>query len=178
MLLVSWFYTSTTTLEIPFISILGKYKEGKVWVHFCIKKLIKVCSINVAALHHNTCTLRTAQHLRSIKICARYVLHNTCDPSRYVHITYCATLVLRTTDALTPTKCAHWRALFGLLPSGSCLLDLKCLYNRQGCVNETQHLNVSQPSFLWCCSKLKFMTYLLPNFFFFDIMTELVPLNA
>ena len=55
------------------------------------------------------------------------VLHNTCT-----------TVHLRTTDASTPTKCAEWRALFGLLPSGSRLPDLKCLYSRQECVNEIQ----------------------------------------
>jgi hypothetical protein len=32
--------------------------------------------------------------------------------------------------------------------SGSCPLDVKCLYSRQGCVNEIQHFNVSQQSFL------------------------------
>ena len=72
-----------------------------------------------------------------------YVLHSTC-----------ATLVLRTTDELTPTKCAQWRALFGLLPSGSWPLHLKCLYSRQGCVNEIQHFIVSQQCFLWRCSKM------------------------
>jgi hypothetical protein len=89
------------------------------------------------------------------------------DPSRYMHVRYYTTLVVIITNALTPKQCAQHRALFGLLPSGSCLLDLKCLYSRQGCVNGTQHFNVSQPSFLWCCSKLKFMTYtyLLQDFF-------------
>jgi len=90
-------------------------------VHFCITKLIKVPSINVAAIHPDT----------------RYVLHTTC-----------ATLILRTTDALTPTKCVHWSALFGLLPFDSCPLDLKCIYSRQVCVNEIQHFIVSQQSFL------------------------------
>jgi hypothetical protein len=79
-----------------------------------------------------------------------YVLHNTCG-----------TLVLRTADALTTTNCAQWTALFGILPSGSCPLDLKCLYSRQGCVSEIQHFDVSQQSFLWRCLKMNKTGYLL-----------------
>jgi len=54
-------------------------------VYFCIKKLIKVPSINIAAIHHDT----------------RYVLHNTGT-----------TLLFRTKDALTPAKCAQWSVIW------------------------------------------------------------------
>ena len=144
---------------------------------------------------------------RSITIRARYVLRNTCDPSRYVHVTYCTTLAihqdmctLRTAQHLRSIKiCAHY------VLRNTRSQNHRCINTHEVCTLESviwppaiwlmpAWFKVSiqqtgmckwntafecQPTVLFVMLfKTEIHDIFASKFFFFDIMTELAPLNA